>query len=205
MTDSTTTAENITHIATSTESAVEGFLSVSIVLRKPRLAQLYTAVLREGPITGPELEEILEIPSSTLYTDLQGLGETGAVKIADDTRPKTYTAEPIQLTVQHDDDTFHVTPTVIAAIGKVETNDELAAFYERHGLATLTAALGKTLDHLAGQLTRRMIASDLGVAAVEGVTVTMELEELIQDMAPHDPHIELPAFEPPFETVDNGS
>lgn len=203
MTESTTT-EDPPLLGPPSESAVEGFLSVSAVISKPRLARLYTAILREKPITEPALEERLEIPSSTLYTDLQRLVEIGAIEIGDDTRPTDYTAEPMQLTVQRDGETFQVTPTVIAAVGAIETNDELAAFYERHGLAALTAALGKTLDYLAGQMTRRMVASDLGVAAVEGVTVTMELEDLIHDMAPHDPHIEVPAFEPPFETDDNG-
>jgi hypothetical protein len=195
MTDSTITAEDAP-----SESTVKGFLSVSAVIRKPRLAQLYTAVLRNGPITGSELGETIEIPTSTLYTDLNRLVEIDAVKISNDMRPKEYTADPIRLTVQHDGDTFHVTPTLIAAIGAVETNDEIDAFYERHGLATLAAALGKTRDHLTGRVTRRMVASDLDVAAVEGIAVTMELEELIRDMAPHDPHLDVPTFEPSFDT-----
>lgn len=203
MTDSTTTAETSLPDAPS-ESTVKGFLSVSAVTRKPRLAQLYTAVLRNGPIPGSELGEIVGIPTSTLYTDLNQLVEIGAIEISDDTRPKEYTADPIRLAVQHDGDTFHVTPTVVAAIGAIETNDELEAFYDRHGLATFTAALGKTRDYLAGRVTRRMIASDLDVTAAEGIAVTMELEELIHDMVPYDPYIEIPAFDPPFDTGDNG-
>jgi predicted transcriptional regulator len=204
MTDSTITAEDASLPDAPSESTVKGFLSVSAVIRKPRLAQLYTAVLRNEPITGSELGEMVGIPSSTLYTDLNQLVEMGAVEISDDTRPKEYTADTIRLTVQHDGDTFHVTPTVVAAIGATETNDELEAFYERHGLATFAAALGKTRDYLAGRVTRRMIASDLDVTAAEGIAATIELEELIHDMVPYDPYIEIPAFDPPFDTGDNG-
>lgn len=198
------TPHDHTTVRDPSEQAIQGFLSVSEIIDTPRLARLYTTILQNGPITGPDLEDTLGLPSSTLYTDLNRLVEIGTVEVHEETRPKTYAADPIHLTIEHENESFHVTPTLLAAIGTTETNAEFATFYERHGLATFAAAIEKTRSYMAGKLTRRMVAADLGIAAVEGIAMTMELEEFIPEIAPFDPYTDVPDFEPPFEADTNG-
>ena len=59
------------------ERAVNGLLSVAQLLEEPRLARLYTFVLREDEVTIDDIVADLELPRTTAYSDVGTLVEHG--------------------------------------------------------------------------------------------------------------------------------
>jgi hypothetical protein len=79
--------------------------------------------------------------------------------------------------------------------GATSVNDELELFVDRHGKAALAPAVSATIEYLAGNTTRRGVADDLDVPAVEAITVTQVIERIIAVVKDHDPTLDEVAFD----------
>ena len=80
------------------ERAVDGFIAVADLLDEPRLARLYTHVLRSDDVTIDEIVADLGIPRTTAYSDAASLVELGVLTRDETQKTHTYTALSVVLT-----------------------------------------------------------------------------------------------------------
>ena len=57
------------------------------------------------------------------------------------------------------------------------------------------SAVTATMEYLAGNTTRRGVADDLGIPAVEAIAVTQAIERIIAVVKDHDPTLEDVTFD----------
>ena len=181
----------------STESrrAVEeydNFLIAAELLQRPRLARIYVYICYTGPTTIDAIIEGLELKRATTYEDIEELERLGAIERDDSTRPHEISASPFAYV---DPDGITITPTVLHAIALREIDDDVDYIYTRYGPGTVAAAVQFVAEHYAGRLTKRMVASELDIKPVEGMSLVDALERVIAVGAKHDPYFDLIAGE----------
>ena len=172
------------------ERAINGLLSVAQLLEEPRLARLYTFVLREGEVTIDDIADVLEMPRTTAYSDTGTLVERGVV-IRDETqKTHRYSARPITLTATLDGDEYTVTPTLIEAVGRAPQDQDLDLLLEKHGLGKLAAALTYAIPYAQGAMSERVAARELDLQHAFAIAVLQALREVALDMQSVDPYFE---------------
>ncbi|WP_424015494.1 DUF7437 domain-containing protein [Halorubrum xinjiangense] len=176
--------------AESPESAVNGLLSVAQLLEEPRLARLYTFVLREGNVTIDGVVDALEMPRTTAYSDTGTLVELGVLTRDEEQKTHIYSAVPITLTVDLDGDEYTVTPTLIEAIGRAPRDRDLDLLLEKHGLGKLAAALTYAIPYAEGEMSERVAARELDLQPAFAIAVLQALREVVLDMESVDPYFE---------------
>ena len=145
------------------ERAVNGMLSVAQLLEEPRLARLYTFVLREGEVTIDDIVAELEIPRTTAYSDAGTLVELEVLTRDEEQKTHTYSAVPIALTANLDGDEYTITPTLVEAFGRSPQDQDLNLLIERHGLGKLAAALTYAIPYAEGEMSERIAACELDI------------------------------------------
>ncbi|WP_434522218.1 DUF7437 domain-containing protein [Halorubrum sp. AS12] len=186
------------------ERAVNGLLSVAQLLEEPRLARLYTFVLREGGVTIDGVVDALEMPRTTAYSDTGTLVELGVLTRDEEQKTHVYSAVPITLTVDLDRDEYTVTPTLIEAIGRAPRDRDLDLLLEKHGLGKLAAALTYAIPYAEGEMSERVAARELDLQPAFAIAILQALREVVLDMESVDPYFEdiRSARERPPETAD---
>lgn len=172
------------------ERAVNGLLSVAQLLEEPRLARLYTFVLREGEVTIDDISRELALPRTTAYSDTGTLVELGVLTRDDDQKTHTYSAVPITLTATLDGDEYTVTSTLVAAFGRSPHDRDLDLLVEKHGLGKLATALTYAVPYTNGDMAERVAARELGLQPAFGVAVLQALRDVVHDMESVDPYFE---------------
>lgn len=170
------------------ERAVNGLLSVAQLLEEPRLARLYTYVLRNDEVTIDDITDELELPRTTAYSDTGILVDLGVLTRDDDQKTHTYSAIPITLTATLDGDEYTVTPTLIAAFGRSPHDQDLDLLLERHGLGKLAAALTYAVPYADGEMSERVAARELDLQYAFGITVLQALRDVVLEMESVDPY-----------------
>lgn len=165
-------------------------LTYAELLKSPRLARLYTFLLRNGPVSIDTVKEELEMPHSTTYKYVRQLEKMGVLTRNKKDTPTTVTVVPIRLRLEADDGEAVATPVLIDAVGRQLEDKDIQVFLERHGVAKLASALHYTIRVMNGELTQRTAASRLGVHSVEGMTVINALQDVVEDAAHYDPYLE---------------
>jgi DNA-binding transcriptional ArsR family regulator len=173
-----------------TERPVGDLLSVAALVEEPRLAQVYTHLLRSGPTTVEGLVEELDVAQSTAYSDAGTLVELGVVTREESERPNRFSAEGLALTLRSGGAEYTVTATLIAALARRSADPDLELFVERHGIERLAAALEYAIPYTDGEMSERVAARELGLQAVEGITILQTLREVVLAMREHDPFFE---------------
>ena len=171
------------------ERAVNGLLSVAHLLEEPRLARLYTFVLREGEVTIDDIVSDLAVPRTTAYSDASTLVEQGVLIRDEDTKTHTYSAVPITLSANLDGDTYTITPTLIEAFGRSPRDQDLDLLIERHGLGKLAAALTYAIPYTDGEMSERLAARELDLQEALAIAVLQALRDVVLDMKPVDPYL----------------
>jgi hypothetical protein len=171
------------------ERAMNGLLSVARLLEEPRLARLYTFVLREGSVTIDDIADGIDIPRTTAYSDTGTLVELGVLDRDDSQKTHRFTATPVYLTADLDGNEYTVTPTLIAAVGRSETDQDLDLLVDRYGLGKLAAALTYAVPYADGEMSERVAARELDVQVAFGIAVLQALREVIEEMRSHDPYV----------------
>lgn len=164
----------------SPEGAFADLLAYSELVTTPRLAEMYSFVLREGPVTVATIKDELEMPHSTAYKYVQQLESWGVLERTDET-PATVAVEPVVLELDTDAGTVVAGPVLVEAIARQTDDEEIELFVDRHGVPKLAAALAYTERIVEGDLTQGRAADELGVHRVEGSTVFAALNDVIQE------------------------
>lgn len=172
------------------ERAVNGLLSIARLLEEPRLARLYTFVLRDGEVTIDDITADLELPRTTAYSDTGTLVELGVLTRDDDQKTHTYSAVPITLTATLDGDEYTVTPTLIAAFGRSPHDQDLDLLIEKYGLGKLAAALTYAIPYTNGNMSERVAARELDLQYAFAVAVLQGLRDTVHEMESIDPYFE---------------
>jgi Sugar-specific transcriptional regulator TrmB. len=170
------------------ERAVNGLLSVAQLLEEPRLARLYTYVLREDEVTIDDIVADLALPRTTAYSDAGTLVEQGVLLRDEDKKTHTYSAVPVTLSANLDGDEYTITPTLIEAFGRSSRDQDLELLIERHGLGKLAAALTYAIPYADGEMSERIAARELAVQPAFATAVLQALREVILDMETVDPY-----------------
>ncbi|WP_198664592.1 hypothetical protein [Halorubrum sp. 48-1-W] len=166
----------------------DDFLIAAELLKDPRLARIYVYVCYFGPTTIDVVIDALELKRATTYEDVEELERLGAIDRDDSTRPHEISAAAFAYV---DPDGITITPTVLHAIALREIDDDVAYVYTRYGAGTVAAAVRFVAEHYAGRLTKRMVASELDVKPVEGISLVNALERVVAVGAEHDPYFDL--------------
>lgn len=170
------------------ERAIKGFMSVAHLLEEPRLARLYTFILREGEVTIDDTVAELGMPRTTAYSDTGTLVELGVLVRDEEKKTHTYQAVPITLSADIDGDEYTITPTLIDAFGRTPQDQDLGLLLERYGLGKLAAALTYAIPYAEGEMSERVAARELDLQYAFAIAVLHALREVVLDMRTHDPY-----------------
>ena len=177
-------------VAGDPERAINGLISIAQLLEEPRLARLYTFVLREGEITIDDVVSALEIPRTTAYSDMGTLVDLGVLIRDEAKKTHTYSAIPVTLTADLDGDKYTVTPTLIEAVGRSSQDQDLALLLEKYGLGKLAAALTYVIPYADGEMSERVAARELELQYAFAIAILHALRDVVQDMDSVDPYFD---------------
>ena len=172
------------------ERAINGLMSVAQLLEEPRLARLYTFVLREGDVTIDDIVDKLEMPRTTAYSDTGTLVELGVLTRDEEQKTHTYSAVPVTLTANLDGDEYTVTPTLVEAFGRSPRDQDLDLLIEKHGLGKLAAALTYAIPYAEGEMSERIAARELDLQYAFAIAVLHALRDVVLDMKAVDPYFD---------------
>ena len=172
------------------------FFAVQELLGTPELARFYTDLLVNSPTTVTAARDRQGFSKSTAYKYANTLAELGVATELDthEGGSALWRADPVSGDWT-DETTINLGPVIIAVYGATSANDDLELFIDRHGKAALTPAVTATIDVLQGETTRRGVADDLGVPAVEAIAVTQAIERIIAVVKDFDPMLDDVSFE----------
>jgi hypothetical protein len=162
---------------------VQDFLSVADLFKEPQLAQLYSYLTRENEATVQAVMEDLELAQGTAYSYVNRLVDAGVVDITDDEQPRRYAAREINLTVTMaaGDREYTITPALIDAVGRCETNADIDTYIDRHGVAGLTTALTYAVARERGEVTHRLMAEDLDISPLAAEMILQALRPVVHE------------------------
>jgi len=190
-----------------TGETVHRFFVVQELLGAPELARFYTDLLINSPTTVLAVRDRQDFSKSTAYKYANTLTELGVAEELDtyEDGSALRRAEPVTGTWT-DESTLELGPAIIAVYGATSVEDDLALFVDRHGKAALAPAVTATIAYLEGERTRRSVADDLGVPAVEAIAVTQAIERILAVVKDHDPTLADMTFEvdPHERAIDQG-
>lgn len=172
------------------ERAINGLMSVARLLEEPRLARLYTFVLREGEVTIDGIVDKLGMPRTTAYSDTGTLVELGVLTRDEEQKTHTYSAIPVTLTANLDGDEYTVTPTLVEAFGRSPRDHDLDLLIEKHGLGKLAAALTYAIPYAEGKMSERIAGRELDLQHAFTIAVLQALRDVVLDMKTVDPYFE---------------
>lgn len=160
---------------------VRDFLSVAALLEEPQLARLYSYLAREGEATVQEVIDDLELPEGSAYTYVNRLVNAGVIEVTHDEQPRRYVARKIELTVTTaaGDRRYTITPALIDAVGRRQTDDDIDTYVDRHGVAGLATALTYAVARERGEVTHRLMAQNLGISPLAAETVLQALRPVV--------------------------
>ena len=162
----------------------------------PELARFYTDLLINSPTTVTAARNRQEFSKSTAYKYANMLAELGVAAELDEYEDGSalWRADPVTGNWTGET-TLELGPVIVAVYGATSVDDDLELFVDRHGKAALAPAVTATIDYLKGNTTRRGVADDLGVPAVEAIAVTQAIERIIAVVKAHDPTLDDVTFD----------
>ncbi len=162
---------------------VRDFLSVADLLEEPQLAQLYASLAREGESTVQNVMDDLELAQGTAYSYVNRLVDAGVVEVTNDDQPRRYAARAIDLTVTTaaGDREYTITPALIDAVGRRETNADVDTYIDRHGVAGLATALTYAVARERGEVTHRLMAEDLDISPLAAEMILQALRPVVHE------------------------
>lgn len=162
---------------------VQDFLSVAELLAEPQLARLYARLAQTGETTVQELLEELDIAQGTAYSYVNRLVEAGVVELTEESQPRRYAARDINLTVKTaaGNREYTITPALVDAVGGRETNEDIDTYIDRHGVAGLATALSYAVAREQGEITHRVMATDLNLSPLAAEIILQALRPVVHE------------------------
>lgn len=166
------------------------------LLGTPDLARFYTDLLINSPTTVTAVRDRQGFSKSTAYKYANTLAELGVAEELDEYEDGSslWRADAVSGDWT-DETTLELGPAMVAVYGATGVDEDLDLFVDRHGKAALAPAILATIDYLMGDTTRRGVADELGVPAVEGIAATQAIERILAVVKPHDPTLGDSPFE----------
>ena len=177
---------------------IQDFLSIADLLEETQLAQLYAYLARECEATVQDVIDDLELAQGTAYSYVNRLVDAGVVEVIDDGQPRQYAAREINLfvTTAAGDGEYTITPALIDAVGRCETNADIDTYIDRHGVAGLATALTYAVARERGELTHRLMADDLDISPLAAEMILQALRHVVHE------HYDIEAAEASLEELD---
>ncbi|MGB9950926.1 DUF7437 domain-containing protein [Haloarcula rubripromontorii] len=162
---------------------VRDFLSVADLLEEPQLAQLYAYLAREDEATVQDVMHELSLAQGTAYSYVNRLVDADVVEVTHDEQPRRYAAREIHLTVTTvaGDREYTITPALIDAVGRRESNDDIDTYIDRHSVAGLATALTYAVARERGETTHRLMAEDLDVSPLAAEMILQALRPVVHE------------------------
>jgi len=162
---------------------IQDFLAVADLLEESQLAQLYTYLAREGEATVQDVMDDLELAQGTAYSYVNRLVDVGVVDVTEHGQPRRYAARPIDLTVTTavGDREYTITPALIDAVGRRETDADIDTYIDRHGVAGLATALTYAVARERGEVTHRLMAEDLDISPLAAEMILQALRPVVHE------------------------
>ena len=157
-------------------------LAVSDVIQNERLARLYGRVLELDTPTVEELASRSASSKTTVYEDVKHLVETGVLERVTDSQPHRYRARRVNMTIQTDEGTFQITPTLLVALAQRDSNENIELYIDRHGISGLATAIEYARAYAESEMTARIMAREQEIPVLEAETILQELQEIIVDV-----------------------
>ncbi|MFC5368623.1 helix-turn-helix domain-containing protein [Salinirubrum litoreum] len=162
---------------------IRDFLSVADLLKESQLAQLYAYLVHEYEATVQDMIDDLELGQGTAYSNVNRLVDAGVVEVTHDEQPRRYAAREIDLTVTTaaGDREYTITPALIDAVGRRETDADIDTYIDRHGVAGLATALTYAVARERGEVTHRLMAEDLDVSPLAAEMILQALRPVVHE------------------------
>ncbi|RLM33139.1 helix-turn-helix domain-containing protein [Haloarcula sp. Atlit-120R] len=162
---------------------VRDFLSVADLLEEPQLAQLYAYLAREDEATVQDVMHELSLAQGTAYSYVNRLVDADVVEVTHDEQPRRYAAREINLTVTTvaGDREYTITPALIDAVGRRESNDDIDTYIDRHSVAGLATALTYAVARERGETTHRLMAEDLDISPLAAEMILQALRPVVHE------------------------
>ncbi|WP_420183101.1 DUF7437 domain-containing protein (plasmid) [Haloarcula sp. KBTZ06] len=162
---------------------VRDFLSVADLLEEPQLAQLYAYLARKDEATVQDVMHELSLAQGTAYSYVNRLVDADVVEVTHDEQPRRYAAREINLTVTTvaGDREYTITPALIDAVGRRESNDDIDTYIDRHSVAGLATALTYAVARERGETTHRLMAEDLDVSPLAAEMILQALRPVVHE------------------------
>jgi len=172
------------------------FFVIQELLGTPELARFYTDILINTPTTITAARERQNFSKSTAYKYANMLEELGVAAELDEYQDGSalWRADPVSGNWT-DEITLEFGPGIIAVYGATSVDDDLELYVDRHGKAALAPAVMGTITYLQGETTRRGVADDLNIPAVEAIAVTQAIERVLVVVKNFDPTLSDVIFE----------
>ena len=172
------------------------FFVIQELLGTPDLARFYADLLINSPTTITAARERQDFSKSTAYKYANMLAELGVAEELDEYEDGSalWRADPVSGDWT-DEITLEFGPAIIAVYGATSADDDLELYVDRHGKAALAPAVMATITYLKGETTRRGVADELGVPAVEAIAVTQAIGRVLAVVKNFDPTLSDVAFE----------
>lgn len=167
---------------------IRDFLSVADLLEEPRIARLYAYISREEEVTVREASTTLDLAQGTAYSDVNRLLEAGLVEETTDRQPRRYEANDIDLTVTAAGGReYTITPALVDAVARRTTDEDIDTYIDRHGIAGLATALTYAIDRERGEVTHRMMATDLDISPLAAELILQALRPVVHEHVDIEP------------------
>ncbi|AJF24463.1 MULTISPECIES: helix-turn-helix domain-containing protein [unclassified Haloarcula] len=162
---------------------VRDFLSVADLLEEPQLAQLYAYLARKDEATVQDVMHELSLAQGTAYSYVNRLVDADVVEVTHDEQPRRYAAREINLTVTTvaGDREYTITPALIDAVGRRESNDDIDTYIDRHSVAGLATALTYAVARERGETTHRLMAEDLDISPLAAEMILQALRPVVHE------------------------
>ncbi|MFQ3475578.1 helix-turn-helix domain-containing protein [Halonotius sp. F2-221B] len=163
------------------QPSIHQLQTVVDILETPALARMYAHILREGPVSVADIVSALDVPQGTAYDYVQKLDAAGLIEQTREQRPAEYDTEAISLTLSTDGDSQTITPALIAAVARRETDEDIDVFVDRHGLDGLATALEYATEYVEGTVNHRIAARELDLSPLEAEIILQALEPIVTE------------------------
>jgi len=94
------------------------------------------------------------------------------------------------------DGEYTITPALIDAVGRCESNADIDTYIDRHGVAGLATALTYAVARERGELTHRLMADDLDISPLAAEMMLQALRPVVHE------HYDIEAAEASLEELD---